>query len=126
MQGETFWGTTNIKVAAAASSFGAKLRSVDPVTRFINESDGSQQVTFWFQAGEGEEAKREMEKNWGDMSCDSESPIRYVRAALENRETLLGLVKRAEPIKIIKNGDQTLIVSSRATQEQKKAILRHI
>ena len=67
-----------------------------------------------------------MERNWGDMKSDSESPIRYVRAALENRETLLGLVKRAEPIQIIKRGGQTLLVPINAKPELKKAILRAI
>lgn len=125
MQGETFWGTTNIKVAAAVASFGGKPRQTDPVTRFIKE-DGSQQVTFWFQAGEADHVRIEMERPWAEMKCDAESPIRYVRAALENRETLLGLVKRSEPIKVVRNGEQTLIISNKANSEQKKAILRHI
>jgi hypothetical protein len=67
-----------------------------------------------------------MERNWGDMKSDSESPIRYVRAALENRETLLGLVKRAEPIQIIKRGGQTLLVPTNAKPELKRAILKAI
>jgi hypothetical protein len=125
-QGDSFWGTTNIKVAAVVSAYGAKLRECDPVTRTIRE-DGSQQVTFWFQAdGSGVEAKNEMERSWAEMRSDNESPIRYMRAALEIRETLLGLVKRAEPIRIIQSGGQTLIVAENARPELKKAILKHI
>jgi hypothetical protein len=67
-----------------------------------------------------------MERTWADMQSDEESPIRYVRAALENRETLLGLVKRAEPIRIIQIGGQTLMVPENASPERKKALLRHI
>jgi len=67
-----------------------------------------------------------MERTWADMQSDQESPIRYVRAALENRETLLGLVKRAEPIRIIQIGGQTLMVPENASPERKKALLRHI
>ena len=67
-----------------------------------------------------------MERDWKDMKCDAEAPIRYVRAALENRETLLGLVKRAEPIQVIQSGGQTLIVAENARPELKKAILKHI
>jgi hypothetical protein len=125
MQGTSYWGTTNIKIASCVAAFGGKLRQSDPVTHIIKE-DGSRQVTFWFNSGEGAEAKAEMERNWGDMKSDSESPIRYVRAALENRETLLGLVKRAEPIQIIKRGGQTLLVPINAKPELKKAILRAI
>lgn len=126
MIGEAFWGTTNIKVASAVAAFGGKLRTQDPVTRFI-KPDGTQQVTFWFQSdGQGDLIKKEMERNWAEMKSDSEDAIRYVRAALENRETLLGLVKRAEPIRVIQTGGQTLIVAENARPELKKAILKHI
>jgi hypothetical protein len=126
MIGEAFWGTTNIKVASAVAAFGGKLRTQDPVTRFI-KPDGSQQVTFWFQSdGQGDKIKSEMERNWVDMQSDEEAPVRYVRAALENRETLLGLVKRAEPIRVIQTGGQTLIVAENARPELKKAILKHL
>ena len=125
MQGTSYWGTTNIKIASCVAAFGGTLRQSDPVTHIVKE-DGSRQVTFWFNSGEGAEAKAEMERNWVDMKSDGESPIRYVRAALENRETLLGLVKRAEPIQIIKRGGQTLLVPINAKPELKKAILRAI
>lgn len=125
MEGQSFWGTTNLKVASAVAAFGAKLRSVDPVTRVIR--DGQQQVTFWFVSdGNGDIPKKEMERTWSEMQSDQEAPIRYVRAALENRETLLGLVKRAEPIRIIQIGGQTLMVPENASLERKKALLRHI
>jgi hypothetical protein len=126
MIGESFWATTNIKIASAVAAFGGKLRAQDPVTRFIKE-DGTQQVTFWFQSdGQGDKVRSELEKNWADMTSSAESPIRYVRAALENRETLLGLVKRAEPIRVIQRGGQTLIVAENARPELKKAILKHL
>ncbi|NBW14820.1 MAG: hypothetical protein EBR82_43155 [Caulobacteraceae bacterium] len=122
---DSFWGTTNIKVAAAASAFGAKLREMDPVTCIIKE-DGHRQFTFWFNISGGEEAKLEMERTWAEMKSDEESAIRYVRAALENRETLLGLMKRAEPIISIQRGGQTLLVSERASPELKRAILKKL
>jgi hypothetical protein len=123
---DSFWGTTNIKVAAAASAFGAKLRQSDPVTCIIKEDTGQRQFTFWFSISGGDDAKAEMERTWADMKSDSESPIRYVRAALENRETLLGLMKRAEPIMSIQRGGQTLLVSERASPELKRAILKKL
>jgi len=124
---EAYWGTTNIKVASAVASFGAKPRSLDPVTRTIKE-DGSTQATFWFEAGAGAgaEAKAEMERPWSEMKSDPESPIRYVRAALENRETFLGLLKRAVPVRVIQRGGQTLLISENATSEQRRAILKHL
>jgi hypothetical protein len=123
---DSFWGTTNIKVAAAASAFGAKLRQMDPVTCIIKEDTGQRQFTFWFSISGGDDAKAEMERTWADMKSDSESPIRYVRAALENRETLLGLMKRAEPILSVSRGGQTLLVSERASPELKRAILKKL
>lgn len=125
MEGTSFWGTTNIKVASAVATLGGKLRQTDPVTHIIRD-DGSRQVTFWFECGAGDEARREMECKWNEMKGDEESVVRYIRAALENRETLLGLVKRAEPIQIIQRGGQTLIVPLNAKPELKKAILRAI
>jgi len=123
---DSFWGTTNIKVAAAASAFGAKLRQSDPVTCIIKEDTGQRQFTFWFSISGGDEAKAEMERTWADMKSDPESPIRYVRAALENRETLLGLIKRAEPILSVSRGGQTLLVSERASPELKRAMLKKL
>jgi hypothetical protein len=67
-----------------------------------------------------------MERTWADMKSDPESPIRYVRCALENRETLLGLIKRAEPILSIQRGGQTLLVSERASPELKRAMLKKL
>ena len=123
---EAYWGTTNIKVASAVASFGAKPRSIDPVTRTIKE-DGSTQATFWFEAGAGAEAKAEMERPWAEMKSDPESPIRYVRAALENRETFLGLLKRSVPVRVLQTkGGQTLLISENATSEQRRAILKHL
>jgi len=122
---ELSWGTTNIKVASAVAAFGGKLRNFDPVTTQVFE-DGRRQVTFWFEAGAGGEIKAEMERSWVDMQSDQESPIRYVRAALENRETLLGLVKRAEPIRVIQRGGQTLLVPENARPELKKALLNKL
>jgi hypothetical protein len=112
-------------VAAAVSAFGAKVRQSDPVTCIVKE-DGHRQFTFWFNISGGEEAKAEMERTWADMKSDEESAIRYVRAALENRETLLGLMKRAEPIISIQRGGQTLLVSERASPELKRAILKKL
>ena len=123
---DSFWGTTNIKVAAAASAFGAKLRQMDPVTCIIKEDTGQRQFTFWFSISGGDDAKAEMERTWADMKSDPESPIRYVRAALENRETLLGLMKRAEPILSVSRGGQTLLVSERASPELKRAMLKKL
>lgn len=122
---ELSWGTTNIKVASAVAATGGKLRKNDPVTTQIFE-DGRKQVTFWFEAGAGSEAKVEMECTWAEMKSPEESPIRYMRAALENRETLLGLVKRAEPIRIIQRGGQTLLVPENARPELKKALLNKL
>ena len=126
MQGESFWGTTNLKVASAVASFGAKPRQLDPVTRTIKEN-GEVQATFWFEAGAGAEAKAEMERPWAEMKSDPESPIRYVRAALENRETFLGLLKRSVAVRVVQTkGGQTLLISENATSEQRRAILKHL
>lgn len=121
---DSFWGTTNLKVAAAAAAFGAQIRPYDPCTCTVSET-GQRQYTFWFSGG-GDEARAEMERAWTDMRSDAESPIRYVRAALENRETLLGLIKRAEPIMVIKRGGQTLLVPERARPEVKKDLLKKL
>lgn len=121
---DSFWGTTNIKVASAAAAFGAQIRPYDACTCTVSET-GHRQYTFWFSGG-GDEARAEMERSWSAMQSDPESPIRYVRAALENRETLLGLIKRAEPIVVIQRGGQTLLVPERARPEIKKDLLKKL
>ena len=125
---ESFWGTTNLKVAAAATAFGATLRQLDPVTCIVKADTGQRQVTFWFSSSgpDGDEARAEMERTWGERKSDKESAIRFVRAALENRETLLGLVKRAEPILSIQRGGQTLLVPEKARPELKRALLNKL
>jgi len=122
---DSFWGTTNIKVAAAASAFGAKLRQSDPVTCIVEEG-GHRKFTFWFSTSVDQDVKSEMECTWADMKSDPEAPIRYVKAALQNRETLLSLMKRAEPILSIKRGSQTLLISERASPELKRAMLKKL
>ena len=126
MEGIAYWGTTNIKVASAVATYGGKPRPIDPVSRIIKEN-GESQATFWFEAGgKGAEVRAEMECPWSEMKCDEESPIRYIRASLENRETFLGLLKRARPVRVSQRGGQTLLVSENATSEQKRAMLRHL
>ena len=121
---DSFRGTTNLKQACLSAAFGAQIRPYDPVTCTVTE-DGRRQYTFWFSGG-GEEAWAEMDRSWSEMQSDPESPIRYARAALENRETLLGLMKRAEPIVVIQRGGQTLLVPERARPEIKKALLHKL
>lgn len=121
---DSFWGTTNLKDAAVSAAAGAVLRPYDPVTCTVDES-GRSQYTFWFSSG-GEEAHAQMQLPWSEMTCDPESWIRYARAALENRETLLGLMKRAERILVIKRGGQTLLVPERARPEIKKDLLKKL
>lgn len=121
---DSFWGTTNLKDAAVSTAAGATLRPYDPVTCTVDEG-GKSQYTFWFSGG-GEDAHTQMQLPWSGMTCDPESWIRYARAALENRETLLGLMKRAERILVIKRGGQTLLVPERARPEIKRDLLRKL
>lgn len=121
---DSFWGTTNLKDAAVSATGGAVIRPYDPVTCTVDET-GKRQYTFWFSGG-GEEAHAQMQLSWSEMSCDQESWIRYARAALENREALMGLMKRAEPLVMIKRGGQTLLISERASAGLKKAFLKQL
>jgi hypothetical protein len=121
---DSFWPTTNLKDAALSSSFGAVPRPYDPVTCTVHE-DGRRQYTFWFSGG-GEEAHAQMQLSWAEMTCDPEHPIRYARAALENRETLIGLMKHATPFLVIQRGGQTLLVPERAKPDLKRALLKKL
>jgi len=118
---DTFWGTTNLKIAAAAPNDGAVLRPYDPCTCTVTE-DGKRQYTWWFSSGGGT-VRSELNCPWSEMKSPKESWIRYVRATLENRETLLSLAKRAEPIMVIQRGEQTLLVPERARPDLKRALL---
>lgn len=123
---DKFWSTTNIKVAAAEAAHGVVLRQCDPVTHIIKE-DGTRQVSFHFEDSPlSQEIKNKMECRWDELDQVKDESIALVRAALENRDTLVGLVKRAEPIRVIKRNNKIIFFAENASTETKQKILRSI
>lgn len=121
-----YWSTTNIKTAAGVAAFGASIRKQDPVTHIIKE-DGTRQVSFWFEGSpEILEIKSYFEKKWDELGPEVSEDVKLVRAALENRDTLLGLVKKAEPIRVFEKNGKTIFIADNATPEFKREFLRRI
>lgn len=124
--GDAFWATTNLKMASCASAMGCKIRDDDPITVVVSES-GHRQATFWFYVDENSKVVRDnFERPWGKLELEKEHPLVYIRSALENRETLLALLKQAQPMLTINRGGKTLFVSENASPELKRKVLNEL
>lgn len=140
-----FYPTIDIKLASCLLAFGVPYRTSDPVTREVQERNGRpfDQYTFWFDIGDEtnksncvtlvqayEKAKAAFlmgNSKEVDYVLGVEHPLYYMMGVLFNRETWLHWMRTgAEPIKIIREGNRTVIMSARATQETKDKIKKYL
>lgn len=142
-----FYPTKDIKLASCLIALGVPKRDSDPVTREVQERNGRpfDQYTFWFDIGEESNKSNcvsivqayEKAKAFFLMPADGppsadyvlgiEHPLYYMMGVLFNRETLLHWMRSdVEPMKIIKDGTRTVIISTRASQETKDKIKKYL
>ncbi len=147
--------TKDIKLASCLLALGIPYRKSDPVTREAQDRNGRafDQYTFWFDIGDETISKQcgqiieayDRAKSLFLMDQDGtivtnspadqaagytlgiEHPLYYMMGVLFNRETWLHWMRaNAEPMKLIQDGNRTVMLSTRATQELKDKIKKHL
>ena len=125
--------TSDLKLAVTLATLGIPLRSSDPITCHYGEGD-KKIFTFWFDATEEHQKKKLAELLNLHVSLradplgkdiDQEHPALYVRAALDNRESFLRWIREdVTPMRIITEGDRTLLISDRASPRLRASMKR--
>jgi len=125
--------TSDLKLAIILATLGIPLRSSDPITCHYGEAD-KKTFTFWFDATEEHHEKKLVEllhvhtsllDNPLGKDLDQEHPALYVRAALDNRESFLRWIKEdVAPMRIITEGERTLLISDRASPRLRASMKR--
>lgn len=119
--------TRDTKLASCLCTLGIPLRSEDPIMDV--RKDGERIVHYFFEqkSPDGSKTFEQVTKDWNNQNLhlqDPENPVNYVRAALYNRERLLDLMNKAQPLGMIQRGDKCLLISLNATDEKKKAMFK--
>jgi hypothetical protein len=124
--------TTNIKLAAALVTLGWNLYEAEPVTRLVND-DNTETTRFFFHSRHPESGHsafdifQKFDKQAEVFnSTDPEHPLNYIRAALFNRDELVGLVKRTARLVTISRNGKRIAISERADDETKKKFARFL
>src|SRR5580700_10635216 len=128
---ETINGThvfvRDVAAASALIAIGAKLRQQMPVT--AASVGGHAQITFWFDQGNVEcggvtksvsEWLRLLLCPWVDFRLPLEHPVAFLKAAAENRKSLLPAIKSAEekPFRIAQRGNRIIVVGADVSDDQ--------
>lgn len=121
--------TQNLKLASVLCSFGIPLRQNEPFV-IIEDADNhnKKSCTFFFsdrEDGLGGAIMSKWEQGWAALQ-DTEEPLAYCRAVLENRERLLDMMNNATPMVKKTFGKATLLVSKNASPELKKKLSRYL
>jgi hypothetical protein len=132
MQPLNLFHTTSIKLAAALVTLGWNLYEDEPVTRLVNE-DKSETTRFFFHAPHPETGQSafdiftKFDKQAEVFNAtDPDHPLNYIRAALLNRDELIGLVKRTARLVTISRNGKRIAISERADAETKKNFARFL
>lgn len=142
------YSTTDLKLAATLCALGVPLRNPDPVTNVLHADTGDRQFIFWFEADEAQRklaaqwtewfaADRVLEKDLENilgklkagislneedqkiLKSLPEHPMYYIKAALENRDRLMGLMHKATPLRLIRKNGISVIYADSAPQHIK-------
>ena len=121
--------TKNLKLATVLATFGIPFRK-DKAFSIIEDADNKNQktVTFFFTDtpdGLGGRIMQTWEKGWTAIT-NTEDPLAYIRAALENRERILDAMNNATPLVKKSFGKATLLISKNATPELKQKLSRYL
>lgn len=105
------FGTNNTRLAAALSSLGNPILGA----RRISERT----VCFYFEdSTELQKFVTAFNKPWGQYDFDEDHPIYHMKGALENRESLIVLLKNASVRVEVKQGGKTFYLPLNASKEK--------
>lgn len=128
--------THDIKLASILIALGIPSRKSDPVTSTVEFVEGhrKEQFVFWFGVDDAQKSQAtefisayNACRNWEEYKLPCEHPLYYMKGCLENREVLLNWIrKNVAPMKIIKNGSQTILIGEKASQKTKDKLQKFI
>ena len=121
--------TKNLKLATALATMGVPFRAKEPFV-VIEDADNKshREITFFFSDtddGLGGKIMTMWGKGWSAIT-NTEEPIAYIRATLENRERLLDAMNNATPLVKKTFGKATLLISKNASPDLKKRISKYL
>jgi hypothetical protein len=132
MQPLDLFHTVNLKLASALLTLGWNLYEQEPVTRIVNP-DQTETTRFFFLSRHPETGASAFEvfKNFEKhaevfATADPEHPLNYIRAALYNRDELVGLVKRTHRMVSIHRNGKRIAISEHADAETKQKLAKFI
>lgn len=127
----------DMSLAAILSSLGIPRREFDPITREVREHNGRnvESAKFWFDVTDdalNDKAHEAMgayskAKDWEEYTLDREHPLYWMKGVLENRTAWLHLYHHgATPMKVIENGDQTIYIGPRISQQNRETLKQQL
>jgi hypothetical protein len=119
--------TRDTKLAALCCTLGIPLRQEDPIVRIVE--GGRERITYFFETNStcGKWTFKEVCSLYAkdDLNTtDPENPINYVKAAFHNRERLLDLINKAQPLGMINKGSKCLLISMNASEQMKNKLFK--
>ena len=119
--------TRDTKMAACLCTLGVPMRSEDPIVDVRKDSERIVHYFFEQKSADGVWTFEGVAKDWNNQDLhkeDPENPINYIKFALYNRERLLDLINKAQPLGMVQRGDSFALVSLNASEKTKKAIFK--
>ena len=135
---QEMFSTMNIMVADILLTYGFKLLTFTSIIR----SDGKESKEFWFDSKSPDcqvpitpldrDRKRWSQADYVHYyatkgadelkAIDPDHPLLWMRAAIMNRNELIGIIKNAPRMIEIKNGDRIALIAENASEETKRKI----
>lgn len=105
------FGTNNTRLAATLSSLGHKIHGARRVADRI--------VSFYFESSpEIDRFVKAFDKPWGEYDLDEDHPLYHMKGALENRESLIVLLKNASVRVEVKRDGKRFYLPLNASKEK--------
>jgi hypothetical protein len=128
---EEFVWTANLKAATALATLGFGLKHPTPVTRTIR-TDKKESTVFWFNSTNDKGDRAEdillwMTKGGEDLEKqDPEHIVNYLRAYAANRDALVDIIRNTPRHIVIERNGKRIAVREDASEEDKKALAKHL
>jgi hypothetical protein len=128
---EEFVWTANLKAATALATLGFGLKSPNPVTRTIR-TDKKESTVFWFNSTNDKGDRAEdillwMTKGGEELEKrDPEHLVNYLRAYAANRDALVDIIRGTPRHIVIERNGKRIAVREDATEEDKRALAKHL
>jgi len=124
---------TDIALASILDAYGIPKRQPDPVTKEIRLRNGKPAETgkWWYDISDNDHAKKLQElteayyaaKDWENYTLDKEHPLYWMKGVLENRNANLHLYNHgASAMRVIEEGDRTIYIGARLSEENKNIL----